>query len=111
MIQKLQGALYIFINIFIICIIIIIIIIIIVIIIIINSVTILPSQMKWLTFLLGSQFDSDSPAFLDLFLSSGARICSIMAFPSLANSDHVLSQFPLTFHQIHNRCPISSHSL
>ena len=91
MIQKLQGALYIFINIFIICIIIIIIII------IINSVTILLSQMKWLTFLLGSQFDSHSPVFLDSFLSSGARICSIMAFPSLANSDHVVVSVSINF--------------
>ena len=92
MIQKLQGALYIFINIFIICIIIIIIIII-----IINSVTILLSQMKWLTFLLGSQFDSHSPVFLDSFLSSGARSCSIMAFPSLANSDHVVVSVSINF--------------
>ena len=33
--------------------------------------------------------DSDSPALLDLFLSSDASICSIVAFPPLGNSDHV----------------------
>ena len=49
--------------------------------------------------------DSHSPALLDLFLSSDASICSTMAFPPLGNSDHVLSQLPLTFHQIHNGMP------
>ena len=33
--------------------------------------------------------DSHSPALLDLFLSSDASTCSIMAFPPLGNSDHV----------------------
>ena len=32
---------------------------------------------------------SHSPALLDLFLSSDASICSIMAFPPLGNSDQV----------------------
>ena len=31
-----------------------------------------------------------SPALLDLFLSSDTRICSIMAFPLLGNSDLVV---------------------
>ena len=35
--------------------------------------------------------DSHSPALLDLFLSSDASICSTMAFPTLGNSDHVVS--------------------
>ena len=35
--------------------------------------------------------DSHSPALLDLFLSSDARICSTMACPPLGNSDHVVS--------------------
>ena len=35
--------------------------------------------------------DSHSPALLDLFLSSDASICSIMAFPPLGNSHHVVS--------------------
>ena len=35
--------------------------------------------------------DFHSPALLDLFLSSDASICSAMAFPPLANSDHVVS--------------------
>ena len=47
--------------------------------------------------------DSQSPAPLDLFISSGASICSTMSFLPLKNSD--LSQFPLTFCQTHNRMP------
>ena len=35
--------------------------------------------------------DSHSLALLDLFLSSDASICSIMAFLPLGNSDHVVS--------------------
>ena len=50
-------------------------------------------------------FDSHSPALLDLFLSSDARICSTVAFPSLGNSDNVVVSVPLTFHQIHNGMP------
>ena len=34
--------------------------------------------------------DSNSPAVLDLFLSSDASICSEIAFPPLRNSDHVV---------------------
>ena len=34
--------------------------------------------------------DSHSPALLDLFISSGASVCSVMAFPPLGNSDHVV---------------------
>ena len=34
--------------------------------------------------------DSDSPALLDLFLSSDASICSTVAFSPLGNSDHVV---------------------
>ena len=34
--------------------------------------------------------DSHSPALLDLFLSSGASICSTMAFRPLGNSDHIV---------------------
>ena len=34
--------------------------------------------------------DSDSPALLDLFLSSDFSICSTMAFPPLGNSGHVV---------------------
>ena len=45
--------------------------------------------------------DSQCPALLDLFISD-ASICSIMAFPPLGNLIMLLSQFPLTFHQIHN---------
>ena len=35
-------------------------------------------------------FDSHSPVFLDLLLSSDTSICSSMAFPLLGNSDHVV---------------------
>ena len=35
--------------------------------------------------------DCHSPALLDLFLSSDARICSTMDFPPLGNSDHVVA--------------------
>ena len=59
----------------------------------VNSVIIFLSQMtllKWLTFLLGSDCDSHSPALLDLFISSDASICSAMAFPPLGNSNHVV---------------------
>ena len=33
---------------------------------------------------------SDSPALLDIFLSSDPSICSAMAFRPLGNSDHVV---------------------
>ena len=36
--------------------------------------------LRWLTFLLGS---------LNLFISSNASTCFMMAFPTLGNSDHV----------------------
>ena len=48
---------------------------------------------------------SHSPALFDFFLSSDASICSTKASPPLGNSDHVLSQFPLTFHHIYKRMP------
>ena len=38
-------------------------------------------------------FDSHSPALLDLFLSSDASIFSTMAFPPLGTSDHVVVCF------------------
>ena len=41
--------------------------------------------------------DSHSPALLDLFISSDASICSIMAFPSLGNSDHVVVSVSIDF--------------
>ena len=54
--------------------------------------------------------DSQSPALLDLFLSSDTSVCSTMAFPPLGNSNHVVvsvpTDFPLTsqrdapFHRI-----------
>ena len=41
--------------------------------------------------------DSNSPALLDLFLSSDASICSRMAFPPLGNSDHVVVSVSIDF--------------
>ena len=50
----------------------------------------------WLTWMVNfptcsPDCDSHSPAYLNSFLSCGASICSAMAFPPLANSDHVVS--------------------
>ena len=42
-------------------------------------------------------YDSHSPAFLDLFLSSDASICSTVAFPPLGNSDHVAVSVSIDF--------------
>ena len=41
--------------------------------------------------------DCDSQSCSFGFLSSDASVCSTMTFPPLRNSDHVVSQFPLTF--------------
>ena len=49
--------------------------------------------------------DSHSPALLDLFLSSDASIYSKMFSRHWEILIMLLSQFPLTFHQIHNRMP------
>ena len=46
---------------------------------------------------------SYSPALLDLFLASNTSVYSTMAFIPLGYSDHLLSQFPLTFRQTQNR--------
>ena len=41
--------------------------------------------------------DSDSPALLDLFISSDTSICSTMAFPPFGNSDHVVVSVSIDF--------------
>ena len=41
--------------------------------------------------------DTHSRALLDLFLSSGTSICSIMAFSPLGNSDHVVVSLSSNF--------------
>ena len=41
--------------------------------------------------------DSDSPAVWDLFISSVASICSVMAFPPSGNSDHVFVSVSIDF--------------
>ena len=38
-----------------------------------------------------------SPALLDLFISSDARICSTMAIPPLGNSDHLVVSVSIDF--------------
>ena len=61
----------------------------------VNSAIIFLSQttlLRSLTFLHRSlTVDSQSPALLDLFISSDASICSTMPFPLLGNSDHIVS--------------------
>ena len=44
-----------------------------------------------------SDCDSQSPALLDLFISSDASICSTTAFPPLGNSDHVVISVCIDF--------------
>ena len=71
----------------------------------VNSAIVFLSQttlLRWLTFLLGSQTDSQSLALLNLFISSDASICSTMVFLHWEILIMLFSQFPLTFHQIHN---------
>ena len=41
--------------------------------------------------------DFQSPALLDLFISSDASICPTMAFPPLGNSDHVVVSVSIDF--------------
>ena len=72
----------------------------------VNSVIIFLSQMtllKWLTFLLGSQTVMVLLFFILTFYTS---ICSTMSFPHWEILI-MLSQFPLTFHQIVNGMPVS----
>ena len=79
----------------------------------VNSVIIFLSQMtspRLLTCLLTRipdyDYHSDShPALLDLFISPDTSICSTMAFPYLEILIMLVSQFPLTFHQINNMMP------
>ena len=56
----------------------------------------------WLTWMVNfptcsPDCDSHSPAYLNSFLSCGASICSTMAFPPLANSDHVVVSVSIDF--------------
>ena len=44
-----------------------------------------------------SDCDCHSPALLDLFISSGANLCSKMAVPTLGNSDHVVVSVSIDF--------------
>ena len=69
----------------------------------VNSIIIFLSRMASFPTQI-SDYDSHSPALLDLFISSDASICSAMAFP-WEILILLLSQFLLTFHQIHNGMP------
>ena len=42
-------------------------------------------------------YDSHSPGFLDLFISSDASICFTMAFPPLGNPDHAVVLVSIDF--------------
>ena len=42
-------------------------------------------------------YDSHSPGFLDLLLSSDASICSTMAFPPLKNFDYIVVSLSIEF--------------
>ena len=81
----------------------------------VNSVIIFLSQMtllRWLTFLLGFQ---TVILIVLLFWISFFHLMLVFVLQWLSLHWEILimllSQFPLTFHQIHNGCPVSSHSL
>ena len=57
-----------------------------------NDLTQIVNFPTWIT-----DYDSHSPALLDLFISSDASICSTMAFPPLGNSDHVVVSVSIDF--------------
>ena len=81
---------------------------------IVSSVIVFLSQttlLKWLAFLLRYQTMILSPALLDSFISSDASICSIMAFPPLGNSDHVVVSVSLDFPSFTMGLPNSLHFL
>ena len=54
------------------------------------------NKVKW-SYSDGYDYDSHSPAFLDLFISSDAIICSTMTFPPLRNSDVVVASASIDF--------------
>ena len=81
---------------------------------IVSSVIVFLSQttlLKWLAFLLRYQTMILSPALLDSFISSDASICSIMAFPPLGNSDHVVVSVSFDFPSFTMGLPNSLHFL
>ena len=57
-----------------------------------NNLTQMVNFSTWIP-----DFNSYSPALLDLFLSSDANICSTMASPPLGNSDHVVVLVSIDF--------------
>ena len=56
--------------------------------------------LRWLAFLPRSLIVACNPALLNLFISSGDRICSKMAFYTLGNSDHVVASVSIDFLRI-----------
>ena len=55
--------------------------------------------------------DSQSPALLDLFISSNTSICSTVVFPPLGNSDHVVVSVFIDVPSYSQWMPISLHCL
>ena len=53
-------------------------------------------------------YDSHSPAILDLLLSSDTSICSTVSFPPLGNSDHVVLSVCIDF-LINSKQDVSFH--
>ena len=65
-----------------------------------NDLTQVDNYPTWIP-----DFDSHTPAILNLFISSDTSICSTMAFLHWKILIVLLFQFPLTFHHIKNRMP------
>ena len=65
-----------------------------------NDLTQMVNFPTWIT-----DYDSHGPALLDLFLTFDASICSTWLSLHREILIILLSQFPLTFHQIHNGMP------
>ena len=65
---------------------------------------------KLLTFLFRYHYDSHILPVFDLFVSSGAIICSTIAFPPLRNSYYAVVWVLLPVHP-EIGCPVSSNSL
>ena len=57
-----------------------------------NDLTLMVNFPTWIL-----DCDSHSPALSDLFISSDASICSIMAFPPLENSNHIVVSVSIDF--------------
>ena len=67
-----------------------------------NDLTQTVNFPTWIT-----DYDSHGPALLDLFLTFDASICSTWLSLHREILIILLSQFPLTFHHIHNKIPFN----